>query len=161
MLTSRSLVNGLVYCIRRFTEDAANLKGAKNVLTGERGINRVTLLGRAGQDPQIRGTPENTVVVFPLATSYTLKTRDGNYVQKTEWHRISIFRPVLKDVVNQHVKKGDRIHVSGSISYGQYRDKNDVQQRAASIIADDVINVSRPMHGAGMSDGGTAEEPEN
>ena len=41
------------------------------------GVNQVLLLGRVGQDPQIRGSTENTVVVFPLATSYTLKTRDG------------------------------------------------------------------------------------
>lgn len=41
------------------------------------GINQVTLLGRAGQDPLIRGTTEHTVTVFPLATSFTLKSVDG------------------------------------------------------------------------------------
>jgi len=41
------------------------------------GINQVTLLGRAGQDPQLRGTPEHAVTVFPLATSFTLKSADG------------------------------------------------------------------------------------
>ena len=41
------------------------------------GINKVTLLGRAGQDAQVRGSVENSVTVFPLATSYTLKTREG------------------------------------------------------------------------------------
>ena len=37
----------------------------------------MTLLGRAGQDPQLRGTQEHSVTVFPLATSFTLKSPDG------------------------------------------------------------------------------------
>jgi len=41
------------------------------------GINQVTLLGRAGQDPQLRGTAEHSVTVFPMATSFTLKSADG------------------------------------------------------------------------------------
>jgi len=68
-------------------------------------------------------------------------------VQRTEWHRVSVFRPVLKSIVSQSVKKGDRVYVQGSISYTQYKDKNNVVQRATSIIADDVINLTR----SGMS----------
>jgi len=122
-----------------------SLKGAKAVLTGERGINRVTLLGRVGQDSQLRGSADNPVTVFPLATSYTLKTLDGEYVQKTEWHRVSVFKPGLKTFVSQSVKKGDKVYVNGSISYTQYKDKNNVMQRATTIIADDVLNVSRSV----------------
>jgi len=43
------------------------------------GINQVTLLGRTGQDPQLRGTEEHAVTVFPLATSFTLKSPEGLY----------------------------------------------------------------------------------
>lgn len=138
---------------QRFCSDApemsANLQGAKSVLTGERGVNKVILLGRVGQDPQVRGSVENPVTVFPLATSFTLKTREGEYVQKTEWHRISVFRPVLKDLISQFVKKGDRLYVTGSISYSQYKDKNNIVQRATNIIADDVLNMTRSMSGSG------------
>jgi single-strand DNA-binding protein len=131
--------------------DHVSLKGARAVLTGERGINRVTLLGRVGQDPQQRGNPENLGTIFPLATSFSLKTRDGQYVQRTEWHRITVFRPVLRDLVAQFVKKGDRVYVTGTISYVQYKDKNNLTQRAASILADDVLNMSRTMHGGGST----------
>ncbi|ESN98583.1 hypothetical protein HELRODRAFT_84352, partial [Helobdella robusta] len=98
-------------------------------------INKVTLLGRVGRDSEVRGSELNPVTVFPLATSYTLRTKDGDYVQKTEWHRISVFRPVLKDIVAQTVKKGDRVYVTGSINYSQFVDKNNATQRIASIIA--------------------------
>jgi len=134
------------------SETRANLRGARTVLTGERGINKVTLLGRAGQDALVRGTTENSITVFPLATSYTLKTVDGEYVQRTEWHRITIMRPVLRDLAAQHVKKGDRIYVTGAISYSQWRDKDNVVQRSTSIIADDFINVTRPMTSTGAEE---------
>ena len=120
-----------------------NLRGARKVFSGDRGINHVTLLGRAGRDSEIRGTTENPVVTFPLATSYTLKTVDGEYIQKTEWHRISIFRPGLRDIAAQTVKKGDRVYLTGSISYSEYRDKNDIVQRVTNINVEDLINVSR------------------
>lgn len=45
------------------------------------GVNHVTLLGRVGQDPEVRGTVENPVTVFSLATSFTLKTRSGKGFQ--------------------------------------------------------------------------------
>jgi single-strand DNA-binding protein len=129
-----------------------NLQGAKAVLTGERGVNQVTLLGRVGQDPDVRGTAENPVTVFSLATSFTLKTKAGEYVQKTEWHRISVFRPVLKDLVSQFVKKGDRVYVTGSISYGKIKDQSNNVKQVTSIIADDVMNMTRPMHRSALEE---------
>lgn len=132
--------------VRRISDSAGEnipLKGSRMVLTGERGINQVTLLGRAGQDPQLRGTEEHAVTIFPLATSFTLRSPEGEYTQKTEWHRITIFRPVLRDIVSQNVKRGDKVFVTGRISYSQYKDSNEAVQRTASIIADDVIRVSR------------------
>ncbi|XP_058719732.1 single-stranded DNA-binding protein-like isoform X1 [Poecile atricapillus] len=66
----------------------------------------------------------------------------GDISQKTTWHRISVFRPGLRDVTYQYVRKGSRIFVEGKIDYGEYTDKNNVRRQATTIIADNVIFLS-------------------
>ncbi|KAK2102413.1 Single-stranded DNA-binding protein, mitochondrial [Saguinus oedipus] len=62
--------------------------------------------------------------------------------QKTTWHRISVFRPGLRDVAYQYVRKGFRIYVEGKIDYGGYMDKNNVRRQATTIIADNITFLS-------------------
>ncbi|NXE09914.1 SSBP protein, partial [Lophotis ruficrista] len=106
-------------------------------------MNRVQLLGRVGQDPIMRQVEgRNPVTIFSLATNEMWRTGDsevaqggGDISQKTTWHRISVFRPGLRDVTYQYVKKGSRIFVEGKIDYGEYTDKNNVRRQATTIIA--------------------------
>nr|XP_009912633.1 PREDICTED: single-stranded DNA-binding protein, mitochondrial isoform X1 [Haliaeetus albicilla] len=113
-----------------------------NSLVLERSMNRVQLLGRVGQDPIMRQVDgRNPVTIFSLATNEMWRTGDseatqgGDISQKTTWHRISVFRPGLRDVTYQYVKKGARIYVEGKIDYGEYTDKNNVRRQATTIIA--------------------------
>ncbi|XP_027599651.1 wee1-like protein kinase 2 isoform X1 [Pipra filicauda] len=115
----------------------------------ERSMNRVQLLGRVGQDPIMRQVEgKNPVTIFSLATNEMWRTGDselgqgGDVSQKTTWHRISVFRPGLRDVTYQYVRKGSRIYVEGKIDYGEYTDKNNVRRQATTIIADNVIFLS-------------------
>ncbi|XP_058661193.1 wee1-like protein kinase 2 isoform X1 [Ammospiza caudacuta] len=117
-----------------------------NSLVLERSMNRVQLLGRVGQDPIMRQVEgKNPVTIFSLATNEMWRTGDsevgqgGDVSQKTTWHRISVFRPGLRDVTYQYVRKGSRIFVEGKIDYGEYTDKNNVRRQATTIIADNVI----------------------
>ncbi|NXF33599.1 SSBP protein, partial [Nyctibius bracteatus] len=126
-------------------------------------MNRVQLLGRVGQDPIMRQVDgKNPVTIFSLATNEMWRTGDsdatqggeiwhptllflcnlGDISQKTTWHRISVFRPGLRDVTYQYVKKGARIYVEGKLDYGEYTDKNNVRRQATTIIADNVIFLS-------------------
>ncbi|NXN16539.1 SSBP protein, partial [Indicator maculatus] len=119
-------------------------------------MNRVQLLGRVGQDPIMRQVDgKNPVTIFSLATNEMWRTGEsevtqggesdiqlclfsctiGDISQKTTWHRISVFRPGLRDVTYQYVKKGSRIYVEGKIDYGEYTDKNNVRRQATTIIA--------------------------
>ncbi|XP_069048103.1 single-stranded DNA-binding protein, mitochondrial isoform X2 [Lepisosteus oculatus] len=84
----------------------------------ERSMNRVQLLGRVGQDPVMRQADgRNPVTIFSVATNEVWRTGDGESTpsgdisQKTTWHRISVFRPGLRDVAYQYVKKGQH-HLS-------------------------------------------------
>ncbi|XP_012980486.1 single-stranded DNA-binding protein, mitochondrial isoform X2 [Mesocricetus auratus] len=112
-------------------------------------MNRVQLLGRVGQDPVMRQVEgKNPVTIFSLATNEMWRSGDnetyqmGDVSQKTTWHRISVFRPGLRDVAYQYVKKGARVFVEGKVDYGEYMDKNNVRRQATTIIADNIIFLS-------------------
>uniref|UniRef100_A0AAV2IT70 Single-stranded DNA-binding protein, mitochondrial n=1 Tax=Knipowitschia caucasica TaxID=637954 RepID=A0AAV2IT70_KNICA len=116
----------------------------------ERSINRVQLLGRVGQDPVMRQVEgRNPVTIFSLATNEMWRSGEGevnpgsgDISQKTTWHRVSIFKPGLRDVAYQYVKKGSRILVEGKLDYGEYVDKNQVRRQATTIIADNIVFLS-------------------
>ncbi|XP_041636276.1 single-stranded DNA-binding protein, mitochondrial [Cheilinus undulatus] len=118
----------------------------------ERSINRVQLLGRVGQDPVMRQVDgRNPVTIFSMATNEMWRSGDsetstaGDISQKTTWHRISVFKPGLRDVAYQYVKKGSRILVDGKLDYGEYVDKNQVRRQATTIIADNIVFLSESV----------------
>ncbi|NXD08893.1 SSBP protein, partial [Nothocercus nigrocapillus] len=130
--------------LRQFVRHESDTVGS---LVLERSMNRVQLLGRVGQDPVMRQVEgKNPVTIFSLATNEMWRTGDsevaqgGEYEprdisQKTTWHRISVFRPGLRDVTYQYVKKGSRLFVEGKLDYGEYTDRNNVRRQATTIIA--------------------------
>ncbi|XP_027698140.1 single-stranded DNA-binding protein, mitochondrial [Vombatus ursinus] len=115
----------------------------------ERSLNRVQLLGRVGQDPVLRQSEgKNPVTIFSLATNEMWRSGESetsqpsDVSQRTTWHRISVFRPGLRDLAYQYVKKGARVFVEGKIDYGEYVDKNNVRRQATTIIAENIIFLS-------------------
>lgn len=60
-------------------------------------------------------------------------------MQKTEWHRISVFKPNLRESILTYLKKGQRVYVTGKLTYGEVKGEDGNMRTAASIIADDVI----------------------
>jgi len=63
----------------------------------------------------------------------------GDFTQKTQWHKISVFKPNLRDVVYNYLKKGQRVMVNGRLNYSEYKDDEGNFRTNVSIIADDVI----------------------
>ncbi|NP_001040384.1 mitochondrial single-stranded DNA-binding protein [Bombyx mori] len=120
---------------QRLHTSVARLEGQKN----EKTINQVTLLGRVGADPQKRGSEEHPVINFPLATHYSYKYESGDILQRTDWHRVSIFKPGLRDTVYKYLKKGQRIYVTGKLSYGEVKLDDGQVRTASTVMADDVI----------------------
>ncbi|XP_059061972.1 single-stranded DNA-binding protein, mitochondrial [Achroia grisella] len=105
----------------------------------EKTINQVTLLGRVGADPQKRGSEEHPVVNFPLATHFSYKYESGDILQRTDWHRVSIFKPGLRDTVYKYLKKGQRVYVTGKLSYGEVKLDDGQVRTASTVVADDII----------------------
>lgn len=111
----------------------------KEVPRIEKTINTVSLLGRVGADPIKRGSAEHPCVNFSLATHNNYKYDSGDWVQRTDWHRVVVFKPHLSDSILNFLKKGQRCMVMGKISYGEITDQEGKTRISTSIIADDVI----------------------
>jgi len=97
-------------------------------------MNRVTLLGRVGQTPEVKELSNSKVAKFSLATSESYK-KDGEKVTETTWHNI-VFWGKTCDVIKGYVNKGDQILVEGKIQVRQYKDKNEVTHWATEIVCD-------------------------
>jgi single-strand DNA-binding protein len=85
-----------------------------------RSLNKVMLIGNVGNDPEIRATSSGArVAKVSVATNRSWTDRNsGQKSEKTEWHRLTFFGRLV-DVVEQWVKKGDRLYVEGRIEYSQ------------------------------------------
>jgi single-strand DNA-binding protein len=78
-------------------------------------INKVTLLGRVGKDPEVKQFDNGSVANFTIATDDSYKDKSGQKVERTDWHNVSVNFPGLVEVVSKYVKKGDLIYVEGKI----------------------------------------------
>lgn len=83
-------------------------------------VNKVILLGNVGKEPEIKQFENGSVANFSLATNESYKDKNGEKVQRTEWHNIRIGIPTLVDIVQKYVKKGDAIYCEGKIRTREY-----------------------------------------
>jgi len=124
-----------------------------------RSLNKVTLIGNLGSDPEVRSaTGGNRVANFSLATSRQWNDASGAKQEKTEWHRCVAWNSkssTLADIVERYVKKGDKLYVEGRIEYRQWQDKDGQTKYATEINVRELIMLGSPRGGAadGPSDG--------
>lgn len=87
-------------------------------------VNKVILLGNLGDDIKMHHFDNgNCVGNFPLATNESYKDKDGNKVDKTEWHNV-VVRNKTAETIEKYVKKGDQIYLEGKISTRKWQDEN-------------------------------------
>ena len=80
-----------------------------------RGLNKVMIIGRLGQDPETRFMPNgNAVCNLSVATDESYKNKDGQKVEKTEWHRVSMFGK-LAEIAGQYLTKGAQVFIEGKL----------------------------------------------
>src|SRR5215216_2193651 len=104
-----------------------------------RSLNRATLIGNLGADPEVRtvGTG-NRVAQFSLATSRSWKDADGAPHERTDWHRVVVWGSRV-EVVEQYLKKGERVYVEGEIQYRSYEDGEGVTRHVTEINAREIL----------------------
>ena len=122
-----------------------------------RSLNKVTLIGNLGNDPEVRSTTGgNRVATFSLATSRTWNDASGGKQEKTEWHRCVVWNTKtsqLADIVERYVHKGDKLFVEGRIEYRQWQDKDGQTRYSTEINVRELIMLSGRPGGAGEYDG--------
>lgn len=99
-------------------------------------LNKVTLIGNLGRDPEIRTTGEGKEIAnLSLATTDIWKDRvTGEKKEKTEWHRVVIFNEGLVSVVKSYVKKGSKLYIEGSLQTRKWNDNSGQEKYTTEIV---------------------------
>lgn len=119
-----------------------------------RSLNKVMLIGNVGSDPEIRATGSGArVAKVSLATNRTFQDRTGQQQERTEWHRLTFFGR-LADIVEQYVKKGDRLYTEGRIEYSQTQDDQGNTRYWTDIVVNEMVMLGSSGPDAGGGYGG-------
>ncbi|MCI7353068.1 MAG: single-stranded DNA-binding protein [[Actinobacillus] rossii] len=122
------------------------------------GINKTIILGRLGNDPEVRTIPNgDSVARISVATSdeWTDK-QTGEKKQNTEWHSIIAFRK-LADVMGQYLKKGSQVYIEGRLRTRKWQDQNGQDRYTTEIIADKLEMLGSAQ---GNSNNNWVQEPQ-
>ncbi|WP_213879496.1 single-stranded DNA-binding protein [Pseudomonas sp. dw_358] len=101
-----------------------------------RGVNKVILVGTCGQDPEVRYLPNgNAVTNLSLATSeqWTDK-QSGQKVERTEWHRVSMFGKVA-EIAGEYLRKGSQVYIEGKLQTREW-EKDGIKRYTTEIVVD-------------------------
>ncbi len=99
-------------------------------------LNKVTLIGNLGRDPEIRFMPDGSrVASFSLATSDTWKDKTtGERKDRTEWHRIVVFNEKLAEVVEKYIRKGSKLYIEGQLQTRKWTDQTGIDKYTTEVV---------------------------
>jgi len=107
-------------------------------------VNKVMLLGRLTNDPEIKTTPAGVVVAkFSIATSEKYKDQAGAMQEKTEFHNIVAWAK-LADVIGQYCKKGNRVYIEGKLTTRNWEGQDGIKRYATEIVARELVIIDFP-----------------
>ena len=117
-------------------------------------LNKVMLIGRLGRDPELRYTQTGSPIAsLNIATDESYVDRDGNKVERTEWHRVSVFQRQAENCAN-YLAKGSLVYVEGSLQTRKWQDQNGQDRYTTEIKAQRVQFLDRRGDGPRGGDGG-------
>ena len=122
-------------------------------------MNRATLLGRVGADPEVRNTNGGKVANLRVATTERWRTKDGERKEKTEWHSIVVWGDGMAGIIEKFVSKGDQILLEGKIETRKWQDKDGNDRYSTEIVLsgmDGKIELLGGKKEGGSSDGGSS-----
>jgi single-strand DNA-binding protein len=109
-----------------------------------RGLNKVTLIGNLGKDPEIQNLENNVKVAkFSLATTESYKDDNGQNHSATEWHSVVLWRG-LADLAEKYLRKGSMVYLEGKIKTRSYMDKNNEKRFVTEIIGESFLMLDKP-----------------
>ena len=125
-----------------------------------KGINKVILVGNLGNDPEVRYMPNgNAVANLSLATSESWKDQQGQVQERTEWHRLTMYRR-LAEIAGEYLKKGSQIYVEGKLQTRKWQDQQGQDRYTTEIIVDQMQMLGGREGGQGGRGGGYQQRPQ-
>lgn len=117
-------------------------------------VNKVTLIGNLGRDPEVRYTPNGAAVCnVSIATTRNWKDKNsGDKVEETEWHRV-VFYDRLAEIAGEYLKKGRSVYVEGRLKTRKWQDKDGKDNYTTEIVAEQ-MQLLGGREGGGMGGGG-------
>ena len=114
-----------------------------------RGVNRVTLIGNLGKDPDMQFLEGNIgVAKFSLATTETFKDRSGKLISQTEWHTVVLWRG-LAELAQKYLHRGSLVYIEGRLKTRSWEDKDGNKKFATEIVGDNLIMLDKRTDGHG------------
>jgi single-strand DNA-binding protein len=114
-----------------------------------RGVNKVILIGNLGQEPELRYTGSGTAVCnLRLATNESYTDRDGNQVDKTEWHNVVAWGR-LGEICNEYLGKGSQVYFEGSLQTRSWEDRDGNTRYTTEVKAREMMFLDGNRDGAG------------
>jgi single-strand DNA-binding protein len=108
-----------------------------------KGINKVILIGNAGNDPEYKTLTDGTPVAkITVATTESHRLKNGVVSTKTEWHPIIVWRG-LATFAHQYIRKGSLLYVEGQLRHRQYEDKEGYKKYVTEIIANQIVLLDK------------------
>lgn len=124
-------------------------------------LNRASLIGRLGKDPEIRSMQNgDKVASFPIATGEKWKDKTtGEEKERTEWHQVVVFGPLVR-VIEQYLEKGKRVFIEGAIRTRKWQDKEGNDRWSTEIVLSGFDAKMIMLDGASGGGGGAAKGQE-
>lgn len=114
------------------------------------GVNKVILLGHLGANPEMRYMPDGTAIAnFSIATSESYKDKEGNRQERTEWHRVSLYRRQA-EVAGEYLKKGSMAYIEGRLRTRKWTDKEGQERYTTEIVGDRLQLIGGRRDGDGQ-----------
>ena len=125
-----------------------------------RGVNKVILVGNLGNDPEVRYMPNgNAVANLSLATSESWKDQQGQVQERTEWHRLTMYRR-LAEIAGEYLKKGSQIYVEVKLQSRKWQDQQGQDRYTTEIVVDQMQMLGGREGGQGGQGGGYQQRPQ-
>ncbi|MEL6636711.1 MAG: single-stranded DNA-binding protein [Bacteroidota bacterium] len=115
-------------------------------------VNKVTLIGNLGRDPEIRHLESGAMVAkFSIATNENYKDKSGNWQSQTEWHDVVVWRS-LAERAEQSLKKGAMVYLEGKLTHRKWEDKDGNPRKTTEVLG----NYFRLLNRRELAEGNNA-----
>ena len=126
-------------------------------------LNKVTLIGNLGQDPEVRSTQNGgEIATFSIATTESWKDKNtGERKDSTEWHRIVIYSQGLVGIAKNYLKKGSKIYIEGSLQTRKWTDNQGIERYTTEVVLKNYNSNLQMLDGRDRSSGSMSDNGYN